>query len=84
MDPINLLGFAAGTITMFSFLPQVIKIIKTRHAHDVSIEMALLVNGGSILWTIYGFLVHSLPIIVANSVNFAFVFTMLLLKFKYK
>jgi len=84
MNFVTLIGFIAGSITMFSFLPQVIKIVKTKSAHDVSIEMALLVLTGAVLWTSYGFLIHSLPVIIANVVNFIFVFVMVILKFKYK
>jgi len=84
IDWMNVIGFTAGAITMFSFLPQVVKIIKTKSAHDVSIEMALLVNSGSLLWTAYGIMAHSRPVIMANTVNFIFAFTMLVLKLKYR
>ena len=84
MDKITLLGFIAGSITTFSFLPQVIKILKTGSAHDVSIEMAILLCVGAALWSIYGFLTHSLPVILANSITFGFVFVILILRIKYK
>ena len=83
MNSITLLGFIAGSITTFSYLPQVIKILKTRSAHDVSIEMAALLCIGAVLWTIYGFMVHALPIILANIISFGFVFAILVLRIKY-
>ena len=84
MNRINLLGLVAGSITTFSYLPQVIKTLKTKSAHDVSIEMAALLCLGAVLWTIYGFWVNALPIILANSVSFCLVFALLTLKLKYK
>jgi MtN3 and saliva related transmembrane protein len=84
MNAITLLGFLAGAVTTFSYLPQVIKIIKTKSVQDVSIEMAALLSFGTFLWTIYGFLSHSLPVILANILSFVFVFTILMLKVRYK
>lgn len=84
MDNITLLGLLAGSITTFSYLPQVIKILKTKSAHDVSIEMAALLCVGAVLWTIYGVWVRALPIILANSISFCFVFAILILRIKYR
>ncbi|MCX5782649.1 MAG: SemiSWEET transporter [Elusimicrobia bacterium] len=84
MDTPTILGLVAGAITSFSFLPQVIKTIKTKSTHDVSIEMFGILSFGILLWIIYGFFVRSLPVVLANSVSFVLVFTMVILKLKYK
>ena len=39
MTAIEILGLVAGTITSITFLPQVIRIWKTKSAKDLSINM---------------------------------------------
>lgn len=83
MDATVLIGYLAGTLTTVSFLPQVIRSYKTRSTHDISFKMLLLFGAGMLLWTIYGFLVNSLPIIAANVITFALVVVLMAMKVKY-
>jgi MtN3 and saliva related transmembrane protein len=39
---------------------------------------------GLLLWTFYGFLINSMPIIIANIVSFTLAFTILVLKIRYR
>lgn len=81
---IEIVGFAAATLTTIAFLPQLLRILKTRSAKDVSAVMYLVMFAGIILWLIYGFHIHSLPVLAANIVSFIFVVAILLLKLKHK
>lgn len=83
MEPITLLGLAAGAITTISFVPQVLKTWRSKSAKDVSLGMFGLFAAGIILWIIYGFYTRSMPIIAANTVTLALVFVIIGLKFKY-
>ena len=83
MDATVLIGYLAGTLTTVSFLPQVIRSYKTRSTHDISFKMLLLFGAGMLLWTIYGFLVNSMPIIAANVITFALVVVLMAMKVKY-
>jgi len=83
MDATVLIGYLAGTLTTVSFLPQVIRSYKTRSTHDISFKMLLLFGAGMLLWTIYGFLVNSMPIIAANVITFALVVVLIAMKVKY-
>lgn len=83
MDPVTLLGLAAGAITTISFVPQVLKTWRSKSAKDVSLGMFGLFAAGIIMWIIYGFYTHSMPIIAANTVTLALVFVIIGLKFKY-
>jgi hypothetical protein len=48
------LGYAAGVITVASFLPQVVRAWRTRQTRDLSLgSLALLILAGS-LWIVYG------------------------------
>lgn len=83
MDPITILGIAAGTLTTTSFLPQVIKAYRSKHTKDVSLFMFILLFVGLCLWLIYGFIRSDLPIILANTISLVFVSAMLALKAKH-
>lgn len=84
MDAISLLGYLAGTLTTLSFLPQLIKVIKSRSTKDISLLMFIVISIGILLWLIYGILIASPPIIIANLVTLAIASMILYLKLKYK
>ena len=84
MTAIQILGLTAGTITSFTFIPQVIQIWKTKSAKDLSIVMLLLLILGVSMWLIYGILVKDAAIIYTNSMVLAMSLIMLFFKFKFK
>jgi MtN3 and saliva related transmembrane protein len=84
MDTILIVGYIAGALTTISFVPQLIKAWKMRETRDISLAMLVLFGIGILLWTIYGFWVDSLPIIVANVTTFVLILALLLLKIRYK
>lgn len=84
MQFITLLGFAAGTLTTTSFIPQVHKAWRTKRCDDLSWTMLIVFGSGVLLWLIYGLDLHAAPIIVANAVTLALILWLLGLKTKYK
>ena len=64
----DIIGYLAACFTTFSLLPQIIRIWRLKEAKDVSLFMPLMVAVGSVLWTVYGFLLASLPIVAANTI----------------
>jgi MtN3 and saliva related transmembrane protein len=70
MNTTQWIGIAAGVLTSVSMLPQLIKIIKERKAHDVSIVMLLVLMAGLAMWATYGFMREDWPIIVTNCFSF--------------
>jgi MtN3 and saliva related transmembrane protein len=62
----TIIGLVAGIFTTLAVIPQVVKTLKTRHVRDLSIWQPLLLTIGVALWTIYGILIHDLPLIIAN------------------
>jgi MtN3 and saliva related transmembrane protein len=79
-----LLGLAAATFTTSAFLPQMIKIWKSKSAKDVSFIMLLTYCFGTFLWLIYGIYLQALPIILANLLTLIFNLIIVRLKAKYK
>lgn len=84
MSGIEILGLVAGTITSITFLPQVIKVWKTRSAKDLSLMMLLLLMLGVILWLIYGLVIMNAAIIYTNGMVLAMSLILLFFKLKYK
>ncbi|MDA8086144.1 MAG: SemiSWEET transporter [Nitrospiraceae bacterium] len=83
MEGGNILGFAAGTLTTFSLVPQVVKAWRSRHTKDVSMGMFVTLCAGLLIWTVYGFSIHSLPVIITNIVSFVLGMIVIALKIKY-
>ncbi|MEF9475998.1 MAG: SemiSWEET transporter [Candidatus Mariimomonas ferrooxydans] len=83
MNYIAIIGLIAGTCTTISFLPQVIKIIKTKETKDISISMYIILATGMFLWIIYGIFIEALPVILANTISFVFATIILILKIRY-
>jgi MtN3 and saliva related transmembrane protein len=79
----EVVGMAAGTLTTLAFLPQVLKIYRTKSARDVSYLMFLIFSTGVLLWLIYGILIGSAPIIAANVVTLALAVVVIVLKLRY-
>ncbi len=77
-----MIGAAAATLTMFSFVPQIIKVLKTKSVKDVSVITLFQLSLGSSLWIIYGFHLRDKIIIVANVITLAII--MILLSFYFK
>ena len=72
---------AAGTT--LAFVPQAIKVIRTKQTKDLSLPMYIILNIGLALWLTYGLLITDWPIILANTVTLIFALTILVLKIKH-
>ncbi|MBF0559869.1 MAG: SemiSWEET transporter [Nitrospirae bacterium] len=82
-DAVMLIGLIAALMTTTSLLPQVIKSWRMKETRDISLLMFIFMGVGLFLWLVYGFFIHNLPIMVANSVSFVFVLINLFFKVKY-
>ena len=74
------IGFLASLLTVVSFTPQVLKIWKTRDCQAISLRMYLLLVCATGLWTWFGFVIHSSPVILTNSICLVLQASILLLK----
>jgi len=77
------IGFIAAICTTVAFVPQALKIYKSKTARDISLPMWLIFSFGVFLWLIYGILILSLPIIIANLVTLLLSLFILFFKVKY-
>ncbi len=83
MDTTAWIGSLAAIMTTTAFIPQAWKIWHTRHTADISLGMYTMFTLGVALWLIYGALLGSWPIIVANSITLLLAGTVLVMKLKF-
>ena len=83
MNYVTIIGLAAAILSSIAFVPQVIKIWKTKSAKDISLGMFVIFCTGLILWLVYGVLIKSLPVVAANAVTLVLALSILVLKIKH-
>tara|TARA_B100000035_G_C20835741_1_gene480723 strand:+ start:85 stop:345 length:261 start_codon:yes stop_codon:yes gene_type:complete len=81
---IKYIGFFAAFCTTISFLPQAIKVYKSKSTKDISLYMFLIFTIGTFCWLIYGLIISSIPIVSANTITLILSFFILIYKIKYK
>jgi MtN3 and saliva related transmembrane protein len=78
----DLLGTIAGVLTTASFVPQVIKTLRSGQTRDISLAMWLAFCLGVGLWTVYGVLLGAWPIVAANIPTLGLAGTILVVKIR--
>ncbi len=65
-----IIGTVAALLTTFGFVPQIIKMHRTKSSEDVSLATLYQFSAGVILWAVYGFYRKDVIIIAANIICF--------------
>ena len=76
-------GYAAALCTTTAYVPQVLKVWRTRTTKDISLKMFLVLVTGLALWLTYGIHRGETPLIMANSITLVLAGTILYLKLKH-
>ena len=63
------IGTAAALLTTFGFVPQVIKMFRTKSVRDISLPTFIQFSIGMSLWALYGFHLRDVVIISANGIG---------------
>lgn len=79
-----MIGSIAGILTTGAFVPQVIKVIKTKDTKALSLSMYLLQVVGIILWLIHGIVIKDIALMMANGVTLCLSLIILSYKIIYK
>lgn len=66
---IELVSYAAATLTTISFLPQAVKALKEHDTHSLSLGMYTIFTSGIVLWGVYGWLRRDWAIVAANVIT---------------
>ena len=79
----DMIGLMAAALTTLSFLPQALMVIRTGRTDGISLIMYAMFTTGVAGWLVYGILLGSLPMIVANSVTLLLASMILALKVRH-
>ncbi len=77
------LGAVAAVLTTFAFVPQVVKMWRTKSVKDVSPVTFIQFIAGVLLWAAYGIHLGDPVIIAANFVSLSILFLGLFIYFRY-
>jgi len=78
------IGLSAAFLTMFGFVPHVIKIVKTKRVRDISFMMLIQTSMGAFLWVAYGIHIGDPIVILANTVSLTIVIVVIALFLVYR
>ena len=76
-------GYAGGFVSAITFLPQVIKLWKTKSVKDLSSLTLFFLFVNVSLWLAYGILVNARPIMVTNGIVLTMIIIMIYFKIRY-
>jgi len=80
----DLIGYCSAALTTTAFVPQALHSLKTRDLSGISLPMYGMFSLGVLGWLVYGLLIGSWPIIVANSITLILACIVLYLKIKHR
>ena len=76
-------GSVAAVLTTVSFLPQALKVLRSRNTAGISLWMYVLFTVGVGLWFVYGVLIHSYPVCAANGITLLLASAILAMKIRF-
>jgi MtN3 and saliva related transmembrane protein len=80
----EVIGSLAALLTTSSFVPQVLHTWRTRDVSGISLGMYSAFTAGVAMWLVYGVMVMSWPIIIANVITTSLAAVVLALKIKHR
>jgi len=80
---IDVIGSVAAVLTTASFVPQAWHSFKTRDVSGISLGMYSVFTVGVAMWLVYGVLLFSWPLMIANGITLALAATILGMKLRF-
>jgi MtN3 and saliva related transmembrane protein len=80
---IEAIGIAAALLTTLCWIPQALRTLRTRDTRAISLVTQASFTVGIGLWLVYGILLGSMPLILANAVSFLLVAPILAMKLRF-
>jgi len=81
---VDLIGAGAAVCSTTSFVPQLIKLVREKTAEAVSAPMFVLTVAAFSLWSGYGLMLHSWPLLISNLISLGLSAAILLLKLRFR
>ena len=79
----NWVGSIAAVLTTVAFVPQALKVIREKQTGGISLVMYLLFTLGVALWFVFGLLIGSYPVTLANGTTLVLASVILAMKIRY-
>jgi MtN3 and saliva related transmembrane protein len=83
MAVLDYTGYLAAMCTTGAYIPQVLRVWRTRSTKDISLKMFLVLVTGLALWLTYGIWRGEIPLILANGITLVLASTILVFKLKH-
>jgi MtN3 and saliva related transmembrane protein len=80
---IELIGYLAALLTSVAFAPQALRTLRSRDTKSISAGTYALFTTGATCWLIYGLLIGSVPVVLANAVTLVLTALILFLKLRH-
>ena len=77
------IGYAAAAMTTTALIPQLVKVVRTHSAGDISLGMFSVYTAGVASWLTYGLLAHAMPVFIANCVSLVLASSILVCKLRF-
>ena len=81
MNP-EIIGYLAAILTTAAYIPQTLKVMRDKHTQSLSLGMYMFISAGLACWFIYGVMINSPSIIVANAITFFMALYILVMKIR--
>jgi MtN3 and saliva related transmembrane protein len=79
----NWIGSIAALLTTAAFVPQALMVIREKQTRGISLGMYVLFTLGVTLWFVFGLLIGSYPVTVANGITLVLASIILAMKLRY-
>jgi len=80
----DVIGAGAALCSTVSFTPQLVKIWREKASGQVSLGMYALTVAAFVLWSVYGALLGSWPLLAANLISLALATAILVLQLRFR
>jgi MtN3 and saliva related transmembrane protein len=80
---VDIVGMTGAVLTTVCWLPQAIKIIRSRETRAISLAGTLTFTIGIVFWLIYGLALMDWPLITSNVVTLALMSVIVALKLRH-
>jgi MtN3 and saliva related transmembrane protein len=81
---VEAVGAGAALCSTTSFAPQLVKLWREKTGEAVSLRMYVLTVAAFSLWSVYGVMLASWPLVASNLISLALSSAILLLKYRYR
>ena len=79
---VEIIGYIGAFMTTAAFFPQTLQVIRTRDTRSISLAMYVLFTMGICFWLVYGVLIESIPVTIANAITLVLSSIILWMKIK--